>query len=198
MPDFDLTALDDYLMSDTSPDDCMLLSDLDGFLTGIVVGPEPIPESEWMPVIWAGEEPEFDSEQQAQAILSTIVGRYNEITSNLESDPDGFEPLFYEGPDGTLIITDWAGGFLDAVKLRWKAWESLVKHRRANILLMPLIILGDDECFFERRTSPREREFYATKPKVIKTCVVGIYDFWQDQRPDRQRANPRRQRGRRR
>ena len=37
----DLDALDDeYLMSDHSPDDSMGLSDLDGFLTGVVVGPE--------------------------------------------------------------------------------------------------------------------------------------------------------------
>ena len=39
----DLAALDDYLMSDHAPDDCMGLSDLDGFLTGVVVGPELIP-----------------------------------------------------------------------------------------------------------------------------------------------------------
>jgi hypothetical protein len=36
----DLDALDDYLMSDHAPDDSMGLSDLDGFLTGIVVGPD--------------------------------------------------------------------------------------------------------------------------------------------------------------
>ena len=35
----DLDALDDYLMSDRAPDYSMKLSDLDGFLTGLVVGP---------------------------------------------------------------------------------------------------------------------------------------------------------------
>ena len=50
----DLDALDDYLMSDHAPDDRMGLSDLDGFLTGIVVGPELILPSEWLPVIWGG------------------------------------------------------------------------------------------------------------------------------------------------
>jgi hypothetical protein len=38
----DLDALDDYLMSDLAPDESMGLSDLDGFLTGIVIGPEYI------------------------------------------------------------------------------------------------------------------------------------------------------------
>jgi uncharacterized protein len=40
----DLDALDDYLMSDHAPDDSMGLSDLDGFLTGVVISPELIPE----------------------------------------------------------------------------------------------------------------------------------------------------------
>jgi hypothetical protein len=35
----DLEALDRFLMSDRSPPDGMMLSDLDGFLTGIAVGP---------------------------------------------------------------------------------------------------------------------------------------------------------------
>ena len=38
----DLDTLDDYLMSDHAPDDSMGLSDLDGFLTGVVAGPELI------------------------------------------------------------------------------------------------------------------------------------------------------------
>ena len=57
----DLEALDDYLMSDHAPDHSMGLSDLDGFLTGIVVGPEFIPPSEWLSVIWGGSAPEFET-----------------------------------------------------------------------------------------------------------------------------------------
>lgn len=47
----DLDALDAFLMSDRAPADSMGLSDLDGFLTGAVAGPELILPSEWMPVI---------------------------------------------------------------------------------------------------------------------------------------------------
>ena len=56
IPPIDLEALDRYLCSDRAPDNCMGLSALDGFLTGIVVGPEPVPPSEWLPVIWDDEE----------------------------------------------------------------------------------------------------------------------------------------------
>jgi hypothetical protein len=38
----DLEKLDAYLSSDASPEDSLTLSDLDGFLTGILCSPEPI------------------------------------------------------------------------------------------------------------------------------------------------------------
>lgn len=46
--ELDLERLDDYLSSDESPDSCMMLSDLDGFLHGVVCSPVPILPEEWM------------------------------------------------------------------------------------------------------------------------------------------------------
>ena len=83
----DLDALDQYLMSDHAPDDSMGLSDLDGFLTGVVVGPELIPSSEWLPVIWGGEAPEFETEDEMRTVLGTIMGRYTEIVACLGYGP---------------------------------------------------------------------------------------------------------------
>jgi uncharacterized protein len=117
----DLDALDDYLMSDHAPDDGMGLSDLDGFLAGIVVGAELIMPSEWLPVIWGDGEPEFQTEAEMRTVLGTIMGRYNEIIACLDSDPEGFEPIFLERAEDEVVATDWAGGFLDAVALRPKA-----------------------------------------------------------------------------
>ena len=71
----DLNVLGDYLMSDHAPDDSMGLSELDGFLTGIVVGPELILPSEWRLVIWGGEEPVFQTKVEMRTVLGTIMGR---------------------------------------------------------------------------------------------------------------------------
>ena len=48
----DLELLDAFLLSDRAPDNGMGLSDLDGFLSGLVVGPETILPSEWLPYVW--------------------------------------------------------------------------------------------------------------------------------------------------
>ena len=57
----------------------MQLSDLDGFLTAIVIGPEPILPSEWLPVVWGSDEPDFENAEQAERVLGLILGRDNEI-----------------------------------------------------------------------------------------------------------------------
>jgi uncharacterized protein len=148
----DLDALDDYLMSDDAPDDgwcvaqvlSMGLPDLDGILTGVVVGPELITPSEWLPVIWGGGTPEFETEEEMRTVLGTIMGRYSEIAACFDSDPDEFDPIFWEGPEGEVIASDWAAGFLDAVALRPQAWKSLVEDDRARILMAPLFLLNGD------------------------------------------------------
>jgi uncharacterized protein len=132
-------------MSDHAPNDSMGLSDLDGFLTGIVVGPELILPSEWLPVIWGGEEPVFQTEDEMRTVLGTIMGRYNEIVACLNTDPDDLDPIFLEGPEGEVIASDWADGFIDAVALRPMAWKPLMEHDRAGILMAPLFLLGRGE-----------------------------------------------------
>lgn len=190
----DLDALDDYLMSDHAPDDSMGLSELDGFLTGIVVGPELILPSEWLPAIWGGDEPEFETESEERTVLGTIMGRYNEIIAALNNDPIVLDPIFWEGPDGEIIASDWAAGFLDAVALRPREWEPLIKHERAGMMMLPLLLLnGDAELNVGADNTADEEAFLAGVPDIIPACVAGIHEFWKDKRTYRK---PRSNRGR--
>jgi uncharacterized protein len=162
----------------------MGLSDLDGFLTGIVVGPELILPSEWLPVIWGGEEPGFQSEAQMRTVLGTIMGRYNEIVACFEVDFDEFDPIFWEGAEGEVIASDWAGGFLDAVALRPEAWKPLIEHDRTGILIVPLLLLNGDIAFNSAPAGPlTEEEFYAEAPDMIPTCIASIREFWRHHKP---------------
>jgi len=189
----DLDALDDYLVSDHAPDNGMGLSDLDGFLTGIVVGPELILPSEWLPEIWGGDEPEFESEAEMRTVLGTIMGRYNEIVTCLDSEPESFDPIFMEGPEGEVIASDWAAGFLDAVALRSNAWEPLITDDRAGIMMLPILLLnGEAEIDAGPDSANDEDEFLAEVPDIIPACVAGIHDFWKNNRSQRKPRSGRR------
>lgn len=171
----DLDALDNYLMSDLAPEDSMGLSDLDGFLTGIVIGPELILPSEWLPVIWGSGEPEFQSETEMRTVLGTIMGRYDEIVACLASDRDEFEPIFWEGPAGEIIASDWAGGFLDAVALRPLAWKPLMEDD-AGVLMAPLFLLNGDMELGDDAAD--KNEVLAEAADMIPICITGIQEFW--------------------
>ena len=95
-------------------------------------------------MIWGGGEPEFETQDEMRIVLGTIMGRYNEIAACFDGDPDEFDPIFWEGPEGEVIASDWAGGFLDAVALRTQAWRPLIEDDRAGILLAPLFLLNGD------------------------------------------------------
>jgi uncharacterized protein len=83
----DLEVLESFLGSDRSPPESMMLSDLAGFLTGIAVGLELVLPSEWLPLIWGGEAPEFADEEEAKVMLGPSMGRYNEIPCQIADDP---------------------------------------------------------------------------------------------------------------
>ena len=191
----DLDALDDYLMSERAPDDSMGLSDLDGFLTGVVVGPELIMPSEWLPVIWGGAEPEFETQEEMRTVLGTIMGRYNDIAACFDSDAEEFDPIFWEGPEGEVIASDWAGGFLDAVALRAQAWRPLIGDDRTGILLAPLFLLNGNIEFDDGAAV--EDELLAEASDMIPTCIVGIHEFWRSYRTPPSPRRRSRSRGRR-
>src|SRR5215216_70541 len=120
-----LQELDEFFLSDAAPDGGMMLSDLDGFLTAVAIGPEQIKPSEWLPRIWGDETPEFLSEEQANRVIGTILGRYNQIITQLRDDPGRYQPLIRQNEHGQVIARDWVAGFImDGVALRFHGWQA--------------------------------------------------------------------------
>jgi uncharacterized protein len=178
----DLEVLDRFLTSDRSPPESMMLSDLDGFLTGIAVGPELVMPSEWLPVVFGGGAPEFADEAEAKAILDAIMGRYNEILRQIADDD--LDPVFWAGRDGTLIAADWAEGFLQAIMLRADAWERLFRSKRDGQLLVPILALCGDENGESLLGIPPDEEDRVMEEaaEFIPACVAAIDAYWRAKR----------------
>ncbi|SFS16043.1 uncharacterized protein SAMN05421771_2833 [Granulicella pectinivorans] len=178
----DLDALEELLESDATPETCMWLSELDGFLTGIAAGPERIPPAEFLPVIWGGEGPGFDGENSAPVVKS-IVALLADIAAGLEKGPEAVLPVFWESEDGKEDATDWVEGFLQAIDLREEAWMPLLERKRDKAMLTPMLLLARDEegnplmPVEEGEEGPSEEQF-ADALEMIPECAVGIYGFW--------------------
>ena len=179
----DLETLDGFLASERSPPESMMLSDLDGFLTGIAVGPEVVMPSEWLPIVFGGDSPEFADEVEAKAILGAIMVRYNEILHQVEDDD--LQPVFWADREGTLIAADWAEGFLQAIMLRADAWERLLKSKRDGQLLVPILALCGDDNGESLLGIPPDEEERVTEEAIefIPACVAAIAAYWHEMGP---------------
>mgnify|MGYP003974305555 CR=1 FL=1 len=172
--------LDEFLMSEESPEDCMQLSDLDGFLTGIVVGPELIMPSEWMPIIWKDGEPNYKDAEQAEHIIGIIMARYNEIIYLLDDEAGSFEPIVYQGPDGNVIAADWAEGFMDSFRLRADAWDPLLNDEDKSVLMGPIMALvydRDGDAFIDG-TPDELIKMRKESTEFLPHAIKEIHDFW--------------------
>jgi uncharacterized protein len=178
-------ALEAFLESDRSPPDSMQLSDLDGFLTGIAIGPELIMPSEWLPIVWGGEEPVFEDDREAEAVLGGIMSRFNEILQQVEEKT--FEPILWTTSDDMVIAADWAEGFAMAIGLRQEAWDPLFKAKDDALMLFPILALCGDENGDSAfgLDAEAEDEIWEEAPAVLPACVMAIAEFWRERRAGR-------------
>src|SRR4051794_22259106 len=113
------------------PEDAMLLSELDGYLAGVLVCPDLILPSEWLPPIWgtgdADAAPVFDSAEAVQALVGLIMRHYNALSRDLQRGRGRYVPLFEVDPrhDETLWEL-WMSGFERAMALRPQSWAKVV------------------------------------------------------------------------
>lgn len=140
-----LEELDEYLSSDKAPDDCMLLSELDGFMTAIVVGPSFIGPTVWFPKALGLAFPRVPGTTFIDRVVYAVINRYNEISTQLSDDPESFEPIFLKSNDGIVIAMDWAEGFRDGMKLRAAKWRSIVSAPGMRQLLYPILVHCSDK-----------------------------------------------------
>lgn len=182
----DLDVLDAYLRDDRAPPDCMDLSQLDGFLAGIIVGPDSVPPSAFLPLVWGGEEPEFADNAEAESVLGTILGRYNEIASSLEDDPSTYSPVFWQEVGGGHNTEDWAVGFMQAVGMDAEAWKVALQDEEASQLMIPIGViagLAEPEMRLRDVNLPDGflDELLENAPDILTACVVGLREFWLEQ-----------------
>jgi len=200
----DLEELDCFLGSDRAPPDCMGLSELDGFLAGIVVGPELIPPAEWLPHVWRCDEQAFADAAEAQTILAIVLRRYNEIADGVRSLPVTFRPVMVEQDDGTMDASDWAVGFIQAMSLRQDGWTTLMLDQRAATLIAPIMLIASMTELADLHLDPDERlpdaemaKLMAGADSLLGMCLSGIHAFFQQSRKPRTRkttSRPRRKR----
>lgn len=134
----------------------MSLEQLDGFLTALIVGPDVVMPSEYLPVVWgAGHEPEFESLEEAQEFMGLLMRHWNGIIGELE-ERGVYEMLLDEPDERGLAGRRWARGFMQGVDLRRDGWRELLLDENEGQLVAIAIVAGEVDPEFPREALPPE------------------------------------------
>ncbi len=122
---------------------CLDITELEGFLYALVITPEIIPPSEWMPLIFDDETPECDT-KELQLLVTECIHAYNQyntllLKGNLHFpyDPKTFQTDLTD--DLINSLWGWNFGFWQGLQLRLEFWNSGIFAKKMKLDKDPII-----------------------------------------------------------
>ena len=141
--DDQLKELDNLLRGLLSEHDGMDLYEFDGFVAGLLVWPEVIMPSEWLPVVWSDvSEPSFDNLDWAKATISAAMAHYNRVAKGLARNPPEYEAILgIDKNSGETLWEPWISGFERAMRFRPHFWEATLESDDEEVrATIPMIL----------------------------------------------------------
>lgn len=146
----------DAALADLPLDEPMLLSELDGFLTGVLLCPEPIPAAEWLDCVWgvsADGSAAFEDPADVAWFVDSVMARRTEITRDMVRGK--LQPILdVDERNGDVIWEPWIDGFEAAMALRPAVWEAVRGGGDPSAVaalagIATLIAVANDESAFD-------------------------------------------------
>ncbi len=139
-----LAKLEERLLALPAENDGMLVSELDGFVAGLIIGPEIIMPGEWLPEVWGDDQtPNFANLEDASATLDAVMAHYNRVALGLAKAVPAYEALFDRDPiNGELMWELWITGFQRAMQLRSDLWRDLIECDDKEVVASMRLIAG--------------------------------------------------------
>ncbi len=151
--DVQADRLRSFLCAAERPEGTLRYLELAGFLFVISCSPEMVMPSEWIPLIFDGKDPGYESTEVAQEVLSAVMALYNHINRGVVEgcpelppgcalDDNGIANL---DPDAS--VGEWARGFVEGHGYLEDLWSLCAPDVLAEELVVCLAVLG----FFSSR-----------------------------------------------
>lgn len=124
--DEDLDRLDALLQALPQDQLPMTVSELNGYVTGVLASKSLIPPSQWLPAVWGEDgKSDFPDPATAEATIQAVMGHYNDVAA-LINDGGWIEPIYEEDINsGETLWEPWVDGFVRAMQLREAEWLAI-------------------------------------------------------------------------
>ena len=185
------SQLDELLAFVGHPDQVLNRAELLGFLYGLVITPEAIQESEWLPQVFGQETDTVIGQEQGERLLKGLFTVYNRFNDLHLQDQLRFPYCFKEPSEETVSnALDWGFGFNLALEMRPEIWlgNGPMDNRDVDEKLFASFsvvngiawpeeadeIFADDGCFGQPQ---EEAELLATLLLALPNAVAVIQDY---------------------
>jgi uncharacterized protein len=163
----------------------MSLEMLDGYLCSLNVGPFTVPPEEWMPRVWGGWPPRWESQEEANHVNDLLMALCNDVKRRVAIEPEVMlerdTPLIAlpDKPDGDApYAADWAFGFIEGVKQctdGWGAW--CAKDTWIDSALVGIETLASGEWMSIEAGKPADPLSTSDRFELIGNIPYVLHDF---------------------
>jgi uncharacterized protein len=192
----DLLKLENFLTSDQTPSRCMNLFSLDGFITCLMIGPETVVPSRWIPQIWGETEDEemiWNSMKETEHFMGLIMTYYNMVSTAIQNNPKNYRPLMFQRnatENSGWHIEDWCHGFIIGINLTFDEWQPLLKSEEDKALIAPLLLFTSDKGLTTLKEDEGFRSYTGEKWEDVFKFIIGdVHEYWLPYRKEMRTAN---------
>lgn len=175
--DAQLERLDNLLYALPQENYPMTLSELDGYVTGLLICSEVTPASDWLPQVWGetadGPVPEW---QIPPETVAAVTAHYNTLAEALSQSP-WIEPIYEEDPETEDTLWDaWMDGFARGLRLQPDAWQRLIEgsNQEATAALVFLMALQEINEGSSTLSDEEIEDIQMQVFEMIPNCVAAI------------------------
>jgi uncharacterized protein len=147
------SALARFLEHPERPPGTLRYHELQGFLFAVATSPELVRPSEWMPIVFGGQEAEYADLEEARTMLAALMGMYNEVNASVRSERPALPPdCRFRKDTGANFAEDapvsrWSRGFMRGYQWLEADWDGCVPDEYDHdfaALLMTLSFFGSE------------------------------------------------------
>lgn len=182
-------------------DDEGMLGELDGFLTGVLVCPDLLMPSEWLPHVWGGADeetaPVFESGTELERLVGLVMRLYNAIVRDLSRGR--LAPLYdIDERNDDILWELWMAGFAKAIALRPDACDDVLESSDENAAaamagLMTMAVVADEsgqDTNARKLLDALQADTGADAADLIPLFVMAVHDWRLRHRPTPQDTPP--------
>ena len=170
-----------FLDSPDRPEGTLSYHELQGFLFAIACSPEMIPPSDWLPLVFAGQEANFSGMDEANAVIQAIMTLYNQLNQQVvDGEPAGppscaAAPLDNFSDDAPL--GQWARGFLMGHSYLDEVWEAYALDEWDEELGSCMMVLS---FFADRTLAGAYQEESVIKERPLEELAQDMLRLFED------------------